>query len=127
MSFKDQKGFTLIELIVVLIILGLLAAVAIPKYVDLRTEAETQSAKATVAGARGGITLDFAQKKLSNLTYNFPDTGEDITTALQRVMEGLKNPPMDGFTWKYVTGSGNTMARVSATLTTSGGGTRTID
>ncbi|MBI5166118.1 MAG: prepilin-type N-terminal cleavage/methylation domain-containing protein [candidate division NC10 bacterium] len=120
---RDQRGFTLIELIIILIILGLLAAVAIPKYIDLRTEAQRQSARALVGGGQSAIALDFAQKKLSNLTYNFPDTGENITTALQRVMEGLKDPPMDGFTWNYISGSGNTMARVSATLA----GVGTID
>lgn len=49
---NNQKGFTLIELIVVIVILGVLSAVAVPKFVDMQTEARI----AAVEGLRGAIS-----------------------------------------------------------------------
>ena len=43
-GIRDQRGFTLIEIIMVIVLLGIIAAIAIPKYIDLRTEAANATA-----------------------------------------------------------------------------------
>lgn len=126
-SPRGEAGFTLIELIIILVALGLLAAVAVPKYMDLRTDAEYEAARAIVSAARSAISLDFAQKKLSDVPYRLPERGETITTALQRIMDGLQNPPMKGFAWVYTPGTGNTPAKVSAVLDTPSNPNRPVD
>lgn len=60
-SIKNQKGFTLIELVVVMVILALLAAVAVPKFLDLQKQAEVASVRAVAGNIRSALSLRVAR------------------------------------------------------------------
>ena len=66
MMLRNQKGFTLIELIVIIVIIGILAAVAIPKYIDLVQEAANGTAKGVLGSIRSANALIFGQRIILN-------------------------------------------------------------
>lgn len=59
---KTQKGFTLIELVMVIVILGILAAVAIPKFADLTARAELSAENGIIGGLRSALSVYAADK-----------------------------------------------------------------
>ena len=61
---NSEKGFTLIEIIAVLVILGILAAVAIPRFTNMQQDAREKALHAALSEAKARASLEFASQLL---------------------------------------------------------------
>lgn len=74
---RAQKGFTIIELVVVILLLGILTATALPRFMDVTDDARDAVRDATAGGLRTGIALLRAQAIAENLASGDTPTSGD--------------------------------------------------
>lgn len=76
-KFFGKKGFTLVEIVIVIVLLAILAAIAYPKYLDLRDDAHKSADQAIIGSWRAGVHIYYAKNKA------FPTTQAQLTGCLE--------------------------------------------
>jgi len=112
LSKKKKKGFTLVELIIVIAIIAILAAIAIPKFGEIR---ENANVKSDIANAKDIQTA--ATAAVSNGTISL---GSDVTIA--SVMNGGVIPTAKGSAAKAAGGVFTAHVETDGTVTVKAGG-----
>ena len=119
---NNKKGFTLIELMIVVAIIGILAAIAIPKFADLINKSKEGATKGSLSSVRSAIQVYFGDNEgwfpadtLACLTVNakyisavpvakLPNTGHaDVATVTTVVIPGAAVSDAGG--WNYANAS----------------------
>ncbi|MGI6538282.1 MAG: type II secretion system protein [Caldicoprobacterales bacterium] len=84
----NKKGFTLIELIVVIAILGILAVILIPRFTGMRENANVRAVEANLRNLQSAVEFYAAEnnKDVEKITINSDDEGDDGEAMMVKAM-----------------------------------------
>ena len=101
-KINKKNGFTLIELIIVMVILGIMAAVAVPRYLDSISNAEKSAEDAVISSIRAGLT-QFANNSLfSEGRSIYPVNPFDALSEKPAGFSGDPNNANEDGEWTFV-------------------------
>lgn len=89
---SNRRGFTLIELVIIIVVLGILAAVAIPKYQDMSSQAKDAACRGALGALRSGVTIYYANQAVTTGTAAWPTLVQLSTVGTVMAQSIPKNP-----------------------------------
>jgi MSHA pilin protein MshA len=110
---NGQQGFTLIELVMVIVILGILSAVAVPKFVNLSDEANQAAVNGVAGSLSSASASNYAVRKATTSKGSAVADCTDVGNLLQTTLSG------------YTITAAAVAADAVATCTVTGGGSKT--